>query len=61
MGGFYGWTSKFQYWPNAVDPQFAWDIYKAGYGGGFLSSLFGQYQVKISLLNNGKEESIVQI
>ena len=62
MGGFYGWTSKFQYWPNASDPQQAWNVYKAGYGGNsILSSLIGQYQVKVALINNGQETSSLEI
>jgi len=39
-GGFDGWTSKVQYFPNATNPQQAWTIYKAGYGGGFFSNMF---------------------
>jgi len=27
MGGFSGWTSRFQYWPETTNPQKAWDIY----------------------------------
>ena len=61
MGGFYGWTSKFQYWSAAMDPQQAWNVYKAGYGGSIFASLFGQYQVKVSLLNNGQETSSIQV
>jgi hypothetical protein len=61
MGGFYGWTSKFQYWPNSSDPQHAWDVYSKGYGAGFLDSLLGRYQIKLSFLNNGKETSSVSI
>jgi len=60
LGGFYGWTSKFQYWSSAVDPQKAWNVYSAGYGGSMLSALFGKYQVKVSLLTNGKESSSIQ-
>ena len=31
-GGFSGWTAKFQYYPNSIDPQTAWNIYQQGYG-----------------------------
>ena len=48
-GGFSGWTSKLQYWPNDADPQQAWNIYKAGYGGG---GFLGKYSIKLSLINN---------
>jgi hypothetical protein len=57
MGGFAGWTSRFQYWPYSLDPQKAWNIYKAGYGGSLLGSIFGRYTVKVSLLEGDTEES----
>jgi len=56
-GGFSGWTGKFQYFPTSTDPQTAWNIYKAGYGGNWLSNLFGKYQVKVSFTDNGTETS----
>ena len=56
-GGFSGWTSKFQYFPNATDPQTAWNIYQQGYGASWLANLFGNYQVKIAFLENGKEDT----
>lgn len=56
-GGFSGWTSRFQYWGDATDPQMAWNIYKQGYGGSFLGNLFGSYAVKLSLINNNVETS----
>lgn len=52
-GGFDGWTSKVQYFPNATNPQQAWDIYKAGYGSSFFANSFGQTQLSVSLLQNG--------
>ena len=61
MGGFSGWTSRFQYWPDATNPQKAWDIYKAGYGGSLLSSLFGKYTIKVSLMEGDTEESSFEI
>jgi hypothetical protein len=61
MGGFSGWTSRFQYWPEATNPQKAWDIYKAGYGGSSLSSIFGKYSVKVSLMEGDTEEVIVEV
>jgi hypothetical protein len=57
MGGFSGWTARFQYWPEASDPQKAWDIYKAGYGGSLLGSLFGKYSIRVSLMEGDTEES----
>lgn len=41
VGGFAGWTSRFKYYPNATDPQTAWNIYQEGYGSSFFNNLFG--------------------
>ena len=57
MGGFSGWTARFQYWPDSSDPQKAWNIYKAGYGGSLLGSIFGKYTVKVSLMEGDTEDS----
>jgi hypothetical protein len=54
-GGFSGWTSKFQYWSDSTDPQKAWNIYKAGYGGSMLGNLFGRYSVKVSVMEGDIE------
>ena len=56
-GGFSGWTARFQYWSNEIDPQKAWDIYKQGYGSSFLGSLVGRYRVKVSLMDGNTEDS----
>ncbi len=61
MGGFSGWTSRFQYWPDSSNPQKAWEIYKSGYGGSLLGSLFGKYTVKVSLMEGDSEDSSFQI
>ena len=60
-GGFNGWTSNLQYYPNSLNPQEAWNIYAQGYGGGLLSNLFGSYQVEVSLIQNGTTQSSVTI
>lgn len=55
LGGFSGWTSKLQYWPNSFNPQQAWNIYTQGYRS---SSIFGSdYEVQVSLLENGSTQS----
>lgn len=56
-GGFSGWTSKFQYWPDSTDPQKVWNIYRAGYGGSWLGNMFGKYTVKVSLMEGDTEDS----
>lgn len=56
-GGFDGWTSKFQYYPNPLNPQEAYNIYAAGYG----SINTGSYQIQISLIENGTTQSTTTI
>ena len=60
-GGFSGWTAKFQYYPNSINPQTAWNIYQQGYGASMLSNVFGKYQVKVSLVENGADASSLTI
>jgi hypothetical protein len=60
-GGFSGWTSKFQYWGDSCNPQTAWNIYDAGYGASMLSNLFGNYTVKVSLMEGNNEDSSFSI
>lgn len=56
MGGFSGWTARFQYWPESSDPQKAWNVYTAGYGGSLLGGLFSRYTVKVALMEGDSEE-----
>jgi hypothetical protein len=58
-GGFDGWTSKFQYFPNSINPQEAWNIYTNGYGS--WSSVFSSYQLQVSLVENGQTQSSITI
>ena len=58
-GGFDGWTSKFQYYPNSLNPQEVWNIYTKGYGS--WSSMLSSYQVQIALVENGQKQSSVTI
>jgi hypothetical protein len=58
-GGFDGWTSKLQYYPNSLNPQEVWNIYTKGYSNGL--SLFNSYQVEIALVKNGSTQSSVTI
>lgn len=56
-GGFDGWTSKLQYYPNSLNPQDAWNVYRKGYSD--WSSVFSGYQVQVSLVENGATQSSV--
>lgn len=58
-GGFNGWTSKLQYYPNSLNPQEVWNIYTKGYSN--WSSMFNAYQLQISLVENGTTQSSVTI
>lgn len=60
-GGFSGWTSNFQYWPNATNPQQAYNIYKAGYGGNAFGNMFNKYRVKVSFIEDNKEHGSFEI
>jgi hypothetical protein len=53
-GGFAGWTSKLQYYPDALNPQQAWNIYKQGYKTSIFS---GDVQVQVSIIENGATQS----
>jgi hypothetical protein len=54
-GGFDGWTSRLQYFPNSLNPQDAWNIYTRGYSS--FGSMFGDYQLQVSLVENGETQS----
>ena len=56
-GGFSGWTSTFQYWKDASDPQKVWNIYKKGYGSSMLGGIFGKYKIKVSLMEGDTEDT----
>jgi hypothetical protein len=58
-GGFDGWTSNFQFFPNSINPQDAWNIYVKGYKGSMFSG--SPYQVQISLIDNGTTQSSITI
>jgi hypothetical protein len=57
-GGFSGWTSKFEYYPNATDPQTAWNIYEDGYSTNILDSVFGSnIKIKFSTVDSSGTET----
>jgi hypothetical protein len=58
-GGFDGWTSKLQYFPNSLNPQEAWNIYTRGYTNWF--NMFNGYQVQVALVENGQTQSSITI
>lgn len=60
-GGFSGWTSNFQYFSNATNPQEAYDIYKSGNGEGTLGNFFNKYRLKLSFMEDNTEKGSIQI
>jgi hypothetical protein len=60
-GGFSGWTSNFEYWDDATNPQQAYNIYKSGFGGSAFGTLFNKYRIKISFLEDNTEQSSFEI
>lgn len=61
LGGFSGYTSAFQFWPNATNPQEAYNIYKQGFGSSALGNLFNKYRVKVSFLEDNQEQGSFEI
>ena len=59
-GGFDGWTSKFQYFPNPINPQEAWNIYSKGYSTYWLD-MYQTYHIQLSLIENGTTQGSVTI
>ena len=49
-GGFSGYTSRFNYWSDTINPQEAWNIYKSGPGGNMFSSFFNQYKIQFNFM-----------
>lgn len=60
-GGFSGYTANIQYWDNATNPQQAYDIYRSGFGGSLLGNLFNKYRVRVSFLEDNKEQGSFEI
>jgi hypothetical protein len=59
LGGFEGWTSKLQYFPDSLNPQEVWNNYTKGYSS--WTTMFNSYQVQVSLVENGTTQSSVTI
>jgi hypothetical protein len=57
-GGFSGYISKFQYFPNATDPQTAWNIYARGFSNTWFNN---NYSVEVSLYKGGTEQSSITL
>ena len=51
-GGFSGYTTTFKYWSDASNPQQAYNIYKAGFGGSILANAFNKYRLRFSTVKD---------
>ena len=60
-GGFNGFTSKFQYFANPLNPQQAWNIYKKGYTNSVFGGLLSKYKIQFSLLDGNTVEKSFEI
>ena len=61
LAGFSGYTSRFNYWNDAINPQQAWNIYKNGPGGNMFSNFFNQYKLQLSFLKGNNVEASLTI
>jgi len=59
--GFNGWVTRFEYWADSTDPQTVWNKYKNGNGSGIFSSMFGNYGLKLALMNGNVEQNTISI
>ena len=60
-GGFSGSTSKFKYIARTISPREAYEIYREGPGGNWLSDLLNQYKLKFSFLKDNEEVNSFEI
>ncbi len=60
-GGFSGYTSRFNYWNDTINPQQAWNIYKTGPGGNLFSNFLNQYKIQLSFLKGDSVEASITI
>jgi len=61
LSGFSGYTSRFNYWNDTVNPQQAWNIYKSGPGGNLFSNFLNQYKLQLNFLKGNSVEASVTI
>jgi hypothetical protein len=64
-GGFSGWTSRLQYFPDSSNPQKAYDIYRKGYGGSMFGNILGgdsaNYGMKVAFMEGDQETRVFKI
>ena len=60
-GGFEGEISKFRYIARTVNPREAYEIYREGPGGNWLTSAVNAYKLKLSFMKDEEEVSSFSI
>lgn len=60
-GGFDGYTTNFQYFPMASNPQEAYNIYKEGLGGSILGNLINKFRIRVSFVKDNVVQSSFEI
>lgn len=60
-GGFSGYTARFKYWGTSISPQEAWNVYKNGPGGNFLSSFFNQFKLQLLFIKGNETKASITI
>ena len=60
-GGFSGWTTSFKYWSDASNPQEAYNIYKAGFGGSILGNALNKYRLRFSFIKDNVDTASFEI
>ena len=55
--GFAGYLSKVNYYSTPMNTREAYQLYKEGYGGGFLGSFFNRFKLKFAFMQDNQEKS----
>jgi hypothetical protein len=57
--GFSGYISKVNYFSNAINSREAYQLYKEGYGSGFLGNFFNRFKLKFAFMQDNQEKSSI--
>ena len=60
-GGFSGYTARFKYWGDSLNPQEAWNVYKAGPGGNIFTNFFGTYKLQMNFIKGTETKASITI
>jgi hypothetical protein len=60
-GGFTGYTARFKYWPDPINPQEAWNVYRNGPGGNIFTNFFGLYKLQLNFLKGTETKASITI